>query len=597
MITREFDDIFSSGEGFPRVSVVIPLYNYGHMIRETLDCLKDQEFKDFALVIVNDKSTDNSLEVARQWCEENVGHFTRIRLISNQENGGLSVARNTGISATTSDYIFFLDADNLIYPRCLARLVEALDRSPAAFAFSMLEVFGGRKGVIGTRIFDIDLLAIENYIDAMAMIRRSALIAIDGYRVMKFGWEDYELWLRLAEGGMTGIQVPELLGRYRSHSTSMSNTTTATNNEAVKRQIKELHPWVQVFGVPDFLPRRAASWWGQIVRYGGIVNRLIRSRVRNRRELRHLTSHFYTTYRARGARGLAAELRALEAAALRGRKHLDVEQVRWVPQFAGAEASTCDRALLPFDLPQASSPTLALVYHVFDASQIEELKALIESLSQPCDLYVSVADEATRRLAVKTLGQATSKLTLRIAAWVKHGFEPAFAIFADALASYDGVLLAHGDAPGGLAPAGSWGRAQREALTQHAAGIVSAFEADPALGLVAIAGGEPTMPIPAEPVLKWAIAYCSLRVDPTSRLPRPPGSMFWFRPQALRPYRVAELTAEQLASDNENGAALLALLYLACENAGFNWLEATVESHGSARRIGQIGDFAQVTTI
>lgn len=573
MITREFDDIFSSGDGFPRVSVVIPLYNYAHMIRETLDCLKEQAFKDFALVIVNDRSTDNSLEVARQWCEENAGHFKRIRLISNRENGGLSVARNTGISATTSDYIFFLDADNLIYPRCLSRLVEALDGSQAAFAFSMLEVFGGRKGVIGTRIFDIDLLAIENYIDAMAMIRRSALIEIDGYTVMKYGWEDYELWLRLAEHGMTGIQVPELLGRYRSHGTSMSNTTTATNNEAVKRQIKEMHPWVQVFGVPDFLPRQAASWWGRIVRYGGIINRLVRSRVRNRRELSHLTRHFYATYRARGARGLAGELRALEAAALRGRKHLDVEQVRWVPQFAAAEAG--DVALLPFEAPLVTTPSIAVVYHLFEASQIEALKRLCESLPQGRDLYVSTGDEATRRLAAKSLGEMGGKLTPRTVAWVKHGFEPAFAVFAEALNPYDYILIAHGDPKGSAAETSGWGEAQRDTLTRHARGMIAAFEADPALGLVAIAGPAPVEALASEAALKWAIAYCSLRVDPTSRLPRPAGSMMLARREAIRPYLAAELTANHLAGDGEEGAALLALLYLACENAGFNWLDVT----------------------
>ncbi|WP_333808149.1 glycosyltransferase family 2 protein [Flavobacterium sp.] len=101
----------------PKISVVIPLYNKDFIISETLNSVLAQTFTDFEVIIVNDGSTDNSLEVVSQYTDD------RIRLY-NQENSGVSKTRNVGIEYAKGELIAFLDADDYWYPNHLEELYQ-----------------------------------------------------------------------------------------------------------------------------------------------------------------------------------------------------------------------------------------------------------------------------------------------------------------------------------------------------------------------------------------------------------------------------------------------------------------------------------------
>jgi glycosyltransferase involved in cell wall biosynthesis len=101
----------------PKISVVIPLYNKGFIISETLNSVLAQTFKDFEVIIVNDGSTDNGFEIVSQYTDN------RIRLY-NQENKGAAAARNLGIEKATGELIAFLDADDYWYPNHLEELFK-----------------------------------------------------------------------------------------------------------------------------------------------------------------------------------------------------------------------------------------------------------------------------------------------------------------------------------------------------------------------------------------------------------------------------------------------------------------------------------------
>jgi len=87
-------------------SVVIPLYNKERSVKNTIESVLNQTFQDFEVIVVNDGSTDNSLEVVKSFNDE------RIRII-NQKNSGVSSARNRGIKEAKYEWIAFLDADDL----------------------------------------------------------------------------------------------------------------------------------------------------------------------------------------------------------------------------------------------------------------------------------------------------------------------------------------------------------------------------------------------------------------------------------------------------------------------------------------------------
>lgn len=248
MKTQDFQVIASYGKSWAEVSVVIPLHNYELYIIETLESVYAQTQRDLSLVVVDDASTDASCALVEQWMRSNGARFSRACLVKNRENARLSVTRNTGAQIAESEFIFFLDADNLIYPRCIARLRSALARSNATFAYSLLRTFGDSEGLMGMNAFCRERLASGNYIDAMVLIRRAELIAAGGYEDLKYGWEDYELWLRLCELGKIGVQVPEILGSYRIHSNSMLRTTTniESNNRRLVEALRQRYPWLMI---------------------------------------------------------------------------------------------------------------------------------------------------------------------------------------------------------------------------------------------------------------------------------------------------------------------------------------------------------------
>lgn len=248
MITQEVDILLSTGDEWPEITVMVPLYNYENYICETLDCVAAQTVERLGLVVVDDHSTDGSAQAVIDWLSRNRDRFPRALLARNRVNSRLSITRNTGTALTQSPLVFFLDADNHIYPRCVEAHAEALKDSPAKFAYSILEVFGADTGVMGTEVFLKEHFKKGNYIDAMAMIRRDALVSVGGYLNLKHGWEDYELWLRFCENGEFGIQVPEILGRYRVHAQSMLRTVTSAekNYAELRKSMLELHPWLEI---------------------------------------------------------------------------------------------------------------------------------------------------------------------------------------------------------------------------------------------------------------------------------------------------------------------------------------------------------------
>lgn len=231
------------GSETPLVTVIITLYNYQSFIANCLESLKNQTIDKLNLVIVDDYSKDQSLKKANTWLGENGNRFNDYVLARHTLNRGLAVSRNTAISLARTKYIFILDADNLLYPRCLESLVSALENCDASFAYSYLEEFGDGSKLKNTKPWNPATLAAVNTIDAMVLLRKSVLDKVNGYSIMPvMGWEDYELWFKVARIKGWGVQVPEILARYRVHKKSMLNTVTNPNVEKLWSYLKENYP-------------------------------------------------------------------------------------------------------------------------------------------------------------------------------------------------------------------------------------------------------------------------------------------------------------------------------------------------------------------
>jgi glycosyltransferase involved in cell wall biosynthesis len=230
------------------VTVVVPLFNYANYVEEALDSVRNQDLSLLDLIIVEDRSTDNSLSVALSWAERWADRFNRFLLLRNRANSGLARTRNAGFDWAESPFILPLDADNRLRPRCCSVLLEALRTAPGtAFAYPILQCFGDRDNLIGDSSFDPVRLASGNYIDALALIGKWAWAAVGGY-THQWGWDDYDLWCSFVEYGFGGLQVPEILADYRVHERSMLRTDTDKSHRRreVARALERRHPWLRI---------------------------------------------------------------------------------------------------------------------------------------------------------------------------------------------------------------------------------------------------------------------------------------------------------------------------------------------------------------
>jgi glycosyltransferase involved in cell wall biosynthesis len=211
-----------------RVAVVVPCFNDGETLPETLASLEAQEPHE--LVVVDDGSTEPStLNLLAQLEDRGV-------CVVRRENGGLSAARMTGVEATSSPYVFPLDADDLLAPGALATLADALDAAPdAAVAWGDVELWGDVDARVAVaRALDPWLLTYLNDVPVASLVRRDALVAAGGWS-MGSGYEDWDLWLALAEGGHGGVHVPATVLRYRRRSGRMLGDCMPRHGELYQR--------------------------------------------------------------------------------------------------------------------------------------------------------------------------------------------------------------------------------------------------------------------------------------------------------------------------------------------------------------------------
>jgi len=187
----------------PTISVIIPAYNHGRYILETLDSVFAQTFKDFEIIVVNDGSPDNTAVLLHPLAEAG-----RIRYFE-QPNGGQASARNRGLREARGQFIAYLDDDDIWPPDKLEWQAEALradDELPVVYGRAVFlgeeaaESPGPETAAAGTIRDDF---CVANHIRSLgqSLIRAEALRAVDGFDVAIRGADDWDLWLRMSEKG------------------------------------------------------------------------------------------------------------------------------------------------------------------------------------------------------------------------------------------------------------------------------------------------------------------------------------------------------------------------------------------------------------
>lgn len=268
-----------STKAFPLVSVIVPAYNYGHFIGETIASVRAQTYQNWECLVVDDGSTDNTREVVSKLINED----GRVRYFF-QENQGLAAARNSGIAETKGEYLQFLDADDLIEPLKLEKHVAFLEQNssidivygntryfrsdnPSERLFSCWGATEPWMPEISESVDAVEALVKRVIVVHAPLLRRTVALDIGPFDVTMNACEDWHFWIRGAAQGkqFRYLDAEETLALIRWHPQSMSQNDRLMTTHVVgmRRKVSKLIDNPQT----RKLNRRLAA---EYLGYGGI---------------------------------------------------------------------------------------------------------------------------------------------------------------------------------------------------------------------------------------------------------------------------------------------------------------------------------------
>ena len=220
-----------------KISIIIPCYNQGKYIEDTVESVLNQTYKNIEIIVINDNSTDNSLDYINKIIKNN----DKIKFINLEQNGGVSHARNVAIENSTGEYILPLDADDKIdatYIEKAERILSA--NSNIGIVYPRVEYFGAKNGEMETDNFNNESFLFQNCIISSALFMRKDWELAGKYDEKLNVLEDHDLWLSFIVLGLQPYKIDEVLYFYRKH--DRSTIDKAIDNILLyKKQLLEKH--------------------------------------------------------------------------------------------------------------------------------------------------------------------------------------------------------------------------------------------------------------------------------------------------------------------------------------------------------------------
>ncbi len=233
-----------------KVSVVMPVYNAEATVSQTLESLRAQTFQSLEIIVVNDGSTDGTLEILRNQPD--------IKLLDHSHRG-IVPALNDGLAAASGEYIARMDADDLCHPERIEKQASFLDTFPEIGIVGCRVGFGGdHKKQAGyaahvdwiNELIEPDDIALNRFVESpfahpSVMFRRKLFEEFGAYRDGPFP-EDYELWLRWMANGVKAGKIDEKLLTWNDPPDRLSRTDERYSIDAFyKTKAKYLFQWLE----------------------------------------------------------------------------------------------------------------------------------------------------------------------------------------------------------------------------------------------------------------------------------------------------------------------------------------------------------------
>lgn len=233
------------------VSIIMPSYNSEVFIRQTIESVKKQTYKNWEFIIVDDASTDNSRSIIREYLMED----SRIKLITLQETVGPGEARNMAIKSAKGHYIAFLNSDDLWEPNKLEKQLEFMQAHNLAFSYTDYQFIDESNLAYEPVIKMSNQLTYQDLLRNTAAIGTSTVM-IDQYKVGKVQLtnnrhipEDFALWLSILKRGFKAMRLKSVYAYLRksNYILEKSNYQSATRIWSLYREVEKLSVFESAF--------------------------------------------------------------------------------------------------------------------------------------------------------------------------------------------------------------------------------------------------------------------------------------------------------------------------------------------------------------
>ena len=230
-----------------KVSVIMGVYNCEKTLAEALDCIVNQTYHNWVVIMCDEGSTDDTVKGAEEYIRRLPDKFV---LLKNKKNLGLNQTLNNCLKVAKGDYIARMDGDDLCSKGRFEKEIEILNQYPEIAIVSTDMEFFDEKGIWGkTNVLqypqESDFLRATQFCHAACMVRKEAYMAVDGYSVSKklLRVEDYHLWVKMYAKGYKGMNIQEPLY-------SMRDDRNAQNRRKFKYRLNEAY--VKIYAVNRF---------------------------------------------------------------------------------------------------------------------------------------------------------------------------------------------------------------------------------------------------------------------------------------------------------------------------------------------------------
>ncbi len=238
-------------------AVCISLYNKGSQLSEVLDSVHNQTLEQLELIIVDDNSSDDSVERGLAWLDQNGHRFRRALMIRHTTHGGVAATRNTAVSTAWEQWYMVLNANSVLKPEAMKLCLAVAGRAPLSTAAvqPLVEENEERKGSQGlassTRLKPVvsqaALLVEGGRFSGWALIRRETWKRLDGYANISDEWIDLDFWFRIIEAGWHVLHCPQVLACEDWQTRTSNNKSQGDAQQRMTfRIMQSRHPWLRL---------------------------------------------------------------------------------------------------------------------------------------------------------------------------------------------------------------------------------------------------------------------------------------------------------------------------------------------------------------